>query len=391
MTDDTRYDLWLTEVTDPMQAMTALTEALGDKLRAREAVLSTPSMLVHGATAEEMQALSTRLSSCGVTLEARPSRRAVPASPEPARGAGATQPPRASGSPRSPGMVTEGVFAPPAGARSASAAAAAPGLSPLADTGVAKVSFYAALVAAPAYVLQPSALLIIALLALVSVGSSFGALTGSLLITLGAPILAFVLRFGVFALIVRRSHAGQSDLTLGEDESVGDLVLAGARFVIVTLVALLPAIIFSWSRGPAAAFQFVVGGDLDVLGFVLPLLLLVALPLVALPGAYAATALGSGCGGLNPFIGLVVARRIPGAYFTTLAYLTAFWFASLALASGGGLLMFGNVVESASVASGVVSMLLVFLVLTLLDIASMVIAGRILGLLTYHYSEELGL
>ena len=57
-----------------------------------------------------------------------------------------------------------------------------------AELGVAKVSYHAALVAAPAYVLQPTALLAIAVLTVLTVASSFGALTGSIMEALGAPL-----------------------------------------------------------------------------------------------------------------------------------------------------------------------------------------------------------
>ena len=213
MSENARYDLWMTEVSDPLSAMEALSEALGDRQRAREAVLSTPTMLLHGASAEDMQALSTQLSTSGVVLEARPSRRAALA-----------QAPAPQTAQNVVGLAPSALTAP---------------ADTTGELGVAKVSYYAALVAAPAYVLQPSVLLMTALLTLATLGSSFSAVTGSLFIMLAVSLGAFVLRFGTFALIVRRSHAGQTDLRLGEDENIGGLLLAGTRFVLVTLLACL--------------------------------------------------------------------------------------------------------------------------------------------------------
>ena len=57
-----------------------------------------------------------------------------------------------------------------------------------AQLGVAKVAYHAALVAAPAYVLQPMVLLAIFALTLLTLASSFGALTGSFTIALLAPM-----------------------------------------------------------------------------------------------------------------------------------------------------------------------------------------------------------
>jgi hypothetical protein len=265
---------------------------------------------------------------------------------------------------------------------------------------VAKVSYHAALVAAPAYVLQPTALLAIAVLTVLTVASSFGALTGSIMVALGAPLAVSGLRFSVFALIVRRSRAGQTDLRLGDDEQDPfGLLFAGVRFVFVTLAAFAPFLLVSWSAMPqVVGYLLPYETGVTTADFVLSVLLLALtflFPLVALPGAYAATALGTGCSGVNPIVGLIVARRIPGPYFLTLGYLTAFWFASAALMSGGMLAVFSSAAASAAgkdgVAGALVSLVLVTGVMTVMDVTSTLISARVLGLLTFHYREELGL
>jgi hypothetical protein len=372
---DALYDLWLLRVDDPTGAMDALSVALGDRARAREAVMSTPAMLVHGATASEVEALRAQLAPHGVTLDARPSRRAKTVATPP-------------GSAASPAATT----------LSDSRAGAAP--SSDAELGVAKVSYHAALVAAPAYVLQPTALLAIAVLTVLTVASSFGALTGSVMVGLGAPLAVSGLRFSVFALIVRRSRAGQTDLRLGDDEQDPfGLLFAGVRFVFVTLAAFAPFLLVSWSAMPqVVGYLLPYETGVTTADFVLSVLLLsltFLFPLVALPGAYAATALGTGCSGVNPIVGLIVARRIPGPYFLTLGYLTAFWFASAALMSGGMLAVFSSAAASAAgkdgLAGALVSLVLLTGVMTVMDVTSTLISARVLGLLTYHYREELGL
>ncbi|MCB9659530.1 MAG: hypothetical protein H6726_17930 [Sandaracinaceae bacterium] len=411
MSEPTRYDLWLTEVTDPRLAMEALTEALGDRARAREAVLSTPAMLLHGAAPEEMQALSTRLSSAGLTLEARPSRRAATTPPAASLTDAATAPDAAS-SAHSPtrGVVAvpraaaagEGVPGSPSGSathgtapRSAAAPASdGPAATPRVprpahattanDMGVAKVSYYAALVAAPAFLLQPAVVSTVLGLSVLSFMSMFGAVTGSITIAFGAPMAVYLLRFAAFALVVRRSHVGQADLRLGS-EDLGELWFAGFRFLIVSFLALVPALVVLWSFGPAPTH----GADAGVVAL---FVLAVLLPLVALPGAFAAAALGKGCSGVNPFIGLIVARRIPVPYFVTLAYLSAFWFVSVALAASGGMLtVFGLVDPDAGLVGALGGALLMSAIGLVVDVGSMMVSARILGLLTHHYSEELGL
>jgi hypothetical protein len=372
---DAHYDVWLLRVDDPTGAMDALSVALGDRARAREAVMSTPAMLVHGATASEVEALRAQLAPHGVTLDARPSRRAKTVATPP-------------GSAASPAATT----------LSDSRAGTAPGSD--AELGVAKVSYHAALVAAPAYVLQPTALLAIAVLTVLTVASSFGALTGSIMVALGAPLAVSGLRFSVFALIVRRSRAGQTDLRLGDDEQDPfGLLFAGVRFVFVTLAAFAPFLLVSWSAMPqVVGYLLPYETGVTTADFVLSVLLLsltFLFPLVALPGAYAATALGTGCSGVNPIVGLIVARRIPGPYFLTLGYLTAFWFASAALMSGGMLAVFSSAAASAAgkdgLAGALVSLVLLTGVMTVMDVTSTLISARVLGLLTYHYREELGL
>jgi hypothetical protein len=372
---DAHYDVWLLRVDDPTGAMDALSVALGDRARAREAVMSTPAMLVHGATASEVEALRAQLAPHGVTLDARPSRRAKTVATPP-------------GSAASPAATT----------LSDSRAGTAPGSD--AELGVAKVSYHAALVAAPAYVLQPTALLAIAVLTVLTVASSFGALTGSIMVALGAPLAVSGLRFSVFALIVRRSRAGQTDLRLGDDEQDPfGLLFAGVRFVFVTLAAFAPFLLVSWSAMPqVVGYLLPYETGVTTADFVLSALLLsltFLFPLVALPGAYAATALGTGCSGVNPIVGLIVARRIPGPYFLTLGYLTAFWFASAALMSGGMLAVFSSAAASAAgkdgLAGALVSLVLLTGVMTVMDVTSTLISARVLGLLTYHYREELGL
>ena len=259
------------------------------------------------------------------------------------------------------------------------------------------MSYHAALVAAPAYVLQPTALLTIVALTVLTLLSSFGALTGSFVIASAAPLMVAGLRFSIFALIVRRSHAGQTDLRLGDDElDPFGVLFAGVRFVFVTLAAFGPFILVGWSTVPKVATFFMLGESGVSTGeFLLTLLLLAVtfvLPLVALPGAYAATALGTGCSGINPLVGLLVARRIPGPYFLTLVYLTAFWFASVALTGGGALAAFSSMVDESEGVAGMLFTMVVFTgLMTLMEVTSMLISARVLGLLTYHYREELGL
>lgn len=374
---DARYDVWLLRVDDPAGAMDALSVALADRARAREAVMSTPAMLVHGATASEVEALRAQLAPHGVALDARPSRRAAVAATVPGSSA-----------------------SPASGAAALPFASAGAALASDAELGVAKVSYHAALVAAPAYVLQPTALLAIAVLTVLTVASSFGALTGSIMVALGAPLAVSGLRFSVFALIVRRSRAGQTDLRLGDDEQDPfGLLFAGVRFVFVTLAAFAPFLLVSWSAMPqVVGYLLPYETGVTTADFVLSVLLLALtflFPLVALPGAYAATALGTGCSGVNPIVGLIVARRIPGPYFLTLGYLTAFWFASAALMSGGMLAVFSSAAASAAgkdgVAGALVSLVLVTGVMTVMDVTSTLISARVLGLLTFHYREELGL
>jgi hypothetical protein len=369
--------VWLLRVDDPAGAMDALSVALGDRARAREAVMSTPAMLVHGATASEVEALRAQLAPHGVTLDARPSRRAK------------------RWRPRSRQLRVASLRGHRLAVRRAGAALASD-----AELGVAKVSYHAALVAAPAYVLQPTALLAIAVLTVLTVASSFGALTGSIMVALGAPLAVSGLRFSVFALIVRRSRAGQTDLRLGDDEQDPfGLLFAGVRFVFVTLAAFAPFLLVSWSAMPqVVGYLLPYETGVTTADFVLSVLLLsltFLFPLVALPGAYAATALGTGCSGVNPIVGLIVARRIPGPYFLTLGYLTAFWFASAALMSGGMLAVFSSAAASAAgkdgLAGALVSLVLLTGVMTVMDVTSTLISARVLGLLTYHYREELGL
>lgn len=375
---EARYDVWLLRVDDPDGAMDALSAALGDRVRARQAVMSTPAMLVHGATISEVAELRGQLLPHGVTLDARPSRRT----------ATVATPPSASASPASTGGTTP------------SAARTGPVPASDAELGVAKVSYHAALVAAPAYVLQPSALLAIVVLTVLTVASSFGALTGSIMVAFGAPLAVSGLRFSVFALIVRRSRAGQTDLRLDDDEQDPfGLLFAGVRFLFVTLSAFTPFLLVSWSAMPqAVGYLLPYETGVTTADFVLSVAFLALsflLPLVALPGAYAATALGTGCSGVNPIVGLIVARRIPGPYFLTLGYLTAFWFASAALMSGGILAVFSSAASSATggdgLAGAVASLVLVTGIMTLLDVTSTLVSARVLGLLTYHYREELGL
>lgn len=368
----------MVEASDPGGAIDVLTGVLGDRQRAREAVLSMPAFLVHGASGPDVETLRGQLAPYGVSLEARPSRRAAVATP--------VQPP---GTPS------------PTAATPASSTITTSTQGAAAELGVAKVSYHAALVAAPAYVLQPTALLAIVVLTVLTVASSFGALTGSFVIAFAAPLLVSALRFSVFALIVRRSRAGQTDLRLGDDElDPFGVLFAGARFVFVTLAAFAPFLLVSWSALPKVATFLMVGdAGMSTAELVLTLVLLAItflFPLVALPGAYAATALGTGCSGVNPLIGLVVARRIPGPYFLTLAYLTAFWFASAALTSGGALAIFSSMASGAVSGEGglmaaLASIVLLTALMTLMEVTSMLISARVLGLLTYHYREELGL
>lgn len=366
----------MVEASDPGGAIDVLTEVLGDRQRAREAVLSMPAFLVHGASGADVETLRSQLAPHGVSLEARPSRRAALVTAES---------PHGGPLPTSPVAPLPQPVSPPHGVAEA-------------QLGEAKVSYHAALVAAPAYVLQPSVLLTIAVLSVLTVASSFGALTGSFSLALGAPMFVSSLRFSVFALIVRRSRAGQTDLRFGDEElDPFGVLFAGVRFVFVSVAAFAPFVVVSWSTMPKIATFLMVGNaGVSTVEFVLTLLLLAVTflaPLVALPGAYAATALGTGCSGVNPLVGLVVARRIPGPYFLTLGYLTAFWFASAALMSGGALAVFSSMAEGASegLGSALLSVVLLTALMTVVDVTSTLISARVLGLLTYHYREELGL
>jgi len=57
-------------------------------------------------------------------------------------------------------------------------------------------------------------------------------------------------------------------------------------------------------------------------------------------------------------------------------------FSSVAGGAAGG---------ESNLAGALVSMLLLSGLMTLMDVTSMLISARVLGLLTYHYREELGL
>lgn len=258
---------------------------------------------------------------------------------------------------------------------------------------MAKVSYTSALVAAPAYLLQGRVLAAVLALAigpallLMLPGVLVGLLHASgatVLLTTFLVVLTIVYVYcGVFALIVRRSHTGQTDLRMG-DETTSDLWAATMRFFVVTLLLYAPIALASClvSFSPTIA-ALVVAGLLSLLNLVLA---------VALPGSYAMAAIGSGWAGVTPLSGLRLMQRIPGPYFLTLFYLWVIQLVSGALS----VVPYVAVITSAMalgenptkqgllLALSALSMMAIFA-------GSMILSARVMGLLTYHYSEELGL
>ncbi len=305
---DTLYDLWLMRVDgDPTAASDALAAALEAPERVPGLIMSTPSVVLRGVPLSTLQAVEACAQSGGLVFERRPSRAVAVQSPP---AAGPEEAAQATSTPDSASQSSGGAPPPGAGPRNVEA-------TPLEDPtttparGPAKpfegalkseeqVAYHAALVAAPLYVLHPSALLTILGAGLFITACQMATISGLLTVMLAGALLATGTQLTLFSVVVRRSAVGKNRLNLWDgDADFLTVVWAGLRFTFVTLAALIPWFLFVYLVAPAFM-------GLAPLASVLVLCLI----LLSLPGAYASASLGSGCNGLNPLVGCARMMRI---------------------------------------------------------------------------------
>lgn len=226
----------------------------------------------------------------------------------------------------------------------------------------AKGSFVAALVTSFAYPLQAKAIPVLLGVALVALLASYVPFVGGILS--GGIVLGYLFS------VIRASANGEHELPFGADfTDVEDFVAPIVRFYLAILVCLVPALVV-WRAAPAEAPWYANA-----------IIAAAAVGLSILPASIVTAAHSTGCfGPLNPIPAVQIVFRIPGPYVLV----------TLAVAAVTALDA-GFVIASAPLFAQIPVPIVPSALQATLGLYLPLVSARMLGLLIYHYEDELGL
>ncbi|HVG25339.1 MAG TPA: hypothetical protein VND45_14375 [Thermoanaerobaculia bacterium] len=205
---------------------------------------------------------------------------------------------------------------------------------------------------------------------------------GEAFLLIGLALLAIVPVFGILAplastlimlQIVRASADGKTKMPLVDTAQVWDLVMAYLRVLFVTIVSLLPVIVF----GTAAMWQVVLG-KMSIGPAIIGITMLLAVAALYYPACLATVAVwDSILDSLNPVYVMRVIRNIGADYFLVVAMWFVATFATMLMSS-----RLLNPLMSIPFVGGLFSRFLSFYVLFYVS--------HLLGYAVYRHAPELG-